>query len=164
MLGEPTANPAKIMRLLNEGRIVNFTSPAMMERLRSRLSSDKIQRYIGARFREELARDKPYVVMEMYILKSRIVEPDTQVEASSNPEDNEVLSVACYSKVDFLITLDRDDILSLRDPKTKEIVIEDEDGSEVCRFFAVTPREFIDILREIGLGSNLAQFLTSSKC
>ncbi|AEC52082.1 hypothetical protein PNA2_1166 [Pyrococcus sp. NA2] len=49
-------------------------------------------------------------------------------------KDNEVLSIACDAGVDFVITLDNKDIINLRDPTTKEIIIEDEDGNEVCRF------------------------------
>ncbi|NJE09263.1 hypothetical protein E3E31_12165 [Thermococcus sp. M39] len=83
--------------------------------------------------------------------KSRLVNPDIVVNVSPDTEDNEVLSVACYANVDYLITLDREDILSLRDPNTKEIIIEDNGGKEVCRFKVVTPGEFLSELQISGI-------------
>lgn len=136
------------MKLLNEGKIVGYASPFMIERLSAKLSSDKIQGYIARRFPGELARIRPYVMLNLYRQRVRIIEPEVYVNASTDPEDNEVLSVACEVGVDFVITLDNKDIISLRDPKTKEIIIEDEEGNEVCRIKILTPREFLEELKE----------------
>ena len=136
-----------VMKLLNDGKIVGYASPFMIERLAAKLSSDKIQGYIARRFPGELARFRPYVMLNMYLQRARIIEPEVYVDASTDPEDNEVLSVACDAGVDFVITLDNKDIISLRDPTTKEIVIEDEDGNEVCRFKILTPGEFLAELK-----------------
>jgi len=136
-----------VMKLLNDGKIVGYASPFMIERLAAKLSSDKIQGYIARRFPGELARFRPYVMLNMYLQRARIIEPEVYVDASTDPEDNAVLSVACEASVDFVITLDNKDIISLRDPTTKEIVIEDEDGNEVCRFKILTPGEFLAELK-----------------
>ena len=149
MLGGPTAGPMTVMKLLNEEKVVGYASPFMIERLSAKLSSDKIQRYIARRFPGELARFRPYVLLNLYLQRARIIEPEVYVDASTDPEDNEVLSVACEAGVDFVITLDNKDIISLRDPATKEIIIEDEAGSEVCRFKILTPGEFLAELRDM---------------
>jgi len=149
VLGGPTAGPMTVMRLLNEGKIVGYASPFMIERLTAKLSSDKIQRYIARRFPGELARFRPYVMLNLYHQRCRLIEPEVYVDASSDPEDNEVLSVACEADVDFVITLDNRDVISLRDPETKEIIIEDENGNEVCKFKILTPREFLAELESI---------------
>ncbi|AHL22809.1 hypothetical protein [Thermococcus nautili] len=88
--------------------------------------------------------------MEVYRKKSVIIDPKVWVEASDDYEDNEVLSVACDAGVEYVITQDWNDILSLRDPKTKEVIIEDENGNEVCRLKILTPREFLEELQEKG--------------
>ena len=149
MLGGPTAGPMTVMKLLNEEKVVGYASPFMIERLSAKLSSDKIQRYIARRFPGELARFRPYVLLNLYLQRARIIEPEVYVDASTDPEDNEVLSVACEAGVDFVITLDNKDIISLRDPATKEIIIEDEEGNEVCRFKILAPGEFLAELRDM---------------
>ena len=106
VLGGPTAGPMTVMKLLNEGKIVGYASPFMIERLSAKLSSDKIQGYIARRFLGELARIRPYVMLNLYRQRARIIEPEVYVSASDDPEDNEVLSVACEAGVDFVITLD----------------------------------------------------------
>jgi len=151
VLGGPAAGPMTVMKLLNEGKLVGYASPFMIERLATKLSSDKIQRYIARRFPGELARFRPYVMLNLYLQRARIIEPEVYVDASSDPEDNEVLSVACEAGVDFVITLDNKDIIGLRNPTTKKIVIEDEDGNEVCRFKILTPGEFLEELRKMEL-------------
>ncbi|CAI1492883.1 PIN domain containing protein VapC [Thermococcus nautili] len=152
-LGGPTAAPARIMQLLIEGRLVNFASNQMLERLAAKLSSWRIQRYLANKsYGEtgELLRYKPYAIMEVCRKKSVIIDPKVWVEASDDYEDNEVLSVACDAGVEYVITQDWNDILSLRDPKTKEVIIEDENGNEVCRLKILTPREFLEELQEKG--------------
>jgi len=139
------------MKLLNEGKLVGYASPFMIRRLAAKLSSDKIQRYIARRFPGELARFRPYVMLNLYLQRSRIVEPEVDVDVSTDPEDNEVLSVACEAGVDFVITLDNRDIISLRNPTTKEVIIENENGNEVCRFKILTPGEFLEELRKLGV-------------
>lgn len=136
---------------IERGIVVNYVSPFMLRRLQMKLGSDKIQREIEKRYLNSIARFKPYIIFQIIQSKSRLVEPDIEVNVSSDPEDNEVISVASYANVDCLITLDREDILSLRDPDTKEIVIEDEDGREVCRFKVLTPREFLNELQAMGI-------------
>jgi len=61
--------------------------------------------------------------------------------------------------VNYLITLDQKDILSLRDQDTKEIVIEDDEGREVCRFKVLTPREFLNELQAKGYFFDFSFFL-----
>ena len=134
---------------VERGIIVNYISRYMLKRLQLKLGSDKIQREIEKRYTDPIARFKPYVIFQLIQSKSRLVDPDIEVNASPDPEDNEVLSVACYVNADYLITLDQEDILSLRDSDTKEIVIEDNEGKEICRFKIVTPREFLNELYEM---------------
>lgn len=151
ILGGPTASPMRVIMAIERGIVVNYVSPFMLRRLQMKLGSDKIQREIEKRYLNSIARFKPYIIFQIIQSKSRLVEPDIEVNVSSDPEDNEVISVASYANVDCLITLDREDILSLRDPDTKEIVIEDEDGREVCRFKVLTPREFLNELQAMGI-------------
>ncbi|CAB49825.1 Hypothetical protein PAB1755 [Pyrococcus abyssi GE5] len=106
---------------------------------------------LARRFPDELARFRSYVMLTLYLQRARIIEPKVYVNASDDPEDSEVLSVACEAGVDFVITLDNKDIISLGDPKTKEIIIEDEEGNEVCRFKILTPGEFLAELKNMGL-------------
>ena len=153
-LGGPAAAPATVVRLMTEGKIVNFASELMLERLRAKLSSRHVQKYLAKKASRvpdeslrELLRYKPFVIMTAFERKSVIISPESWVDASEDEEDNEVLSVACDAGVEYLITQDQDDLLSLRDPETKEIVIEDEDGNEVCRFKILTPREFLAELK-----------------
>ena len=120
--------------MLHEGSIENFTSPRLKERLRSKLSSDKIHSFLRDKFTDESTLWRPLIAYEIYSSRSKVVNPDVLVEASPDPEDNELLSVAVCSGADVVITLDRRHLLSLRDPKTKEILIEDEQG---CRVFRV---------------------------
>lgn len=152
-LGGPAAAPATVVRLMIEGKIVNFASELMLERLRAKLSSRHVQKYLAKKASGEtgeLLWYKPFVIMTAFERKSVIISPESWVDASEDEEDNEVLSVACDAGVEYLITQDRDDLLPLRDPETKEVVIEDEDGNEVCRFKILTPREFLAELRDRG--------------
>lgn len=152
-LGGPAAAPATIVRLMSEGKIVNFASNLMLERLRAKLSSQRVQKYLARKASDEtreFLRYKPFVIMRVFEEKSVIISPKSWVNASNDDEDNEVLSVACDAGVEYLITQDQDDLLSLRDPETKEVIIEDEEGNEVCRFKILTPREFLDELKNSG--------------
>ncbi|USH00443.1 putative toxin-antitoxin system toxin component, PIN family [Thermococcus argininiproducens] len=151
VLGGPTASPMRVIMGVEKGIIVNYISRDMLKLLQLKLSSNKIQREIEKRYTDPIARFKPYVIFQLIQSKSRLVDPNIMVNASPDPEDNEVLSVACYVNADYLITLDQEDILSLRDPNSKEIIIEDDEGKEVCRFKIVTPREFLSELYEIGI-------------
>jgi len=137
-----------------EGKIVNFASKLMLERLRAKLGSRHVQKYLAKKavgITGELLRYKPYVIMTAFEIKSVIISPESWVDASKDVEDNEVLSVACDAGVEYLITLDKDDLLSLRDPGTKEVIIDDEEGNEVCRFKILTPREFLNEVTKKGL-------------
>ena len=89
--------------------------------------------------------------MTAFETKSVIISPMIQVNASDDEEDNEVLSVACDAGVKYLITQDQGDLLSLRDPETREVIIEDDEGNEVCRIKILTPREFLNELKEMGV-------------
>lgn len=139
----------RVIMDVERGIIVNYISRYMLKRLQLKLGSDKIQREIEKRYTDPIARFKPYVIFQLIQSKSRLVDPDIEVNASPDPEDNEVLSVACYVNADYLITLDQEDILSLRESDTKEIVIEDNEGKEVCRFKILTPGEFLNELYEM---------------
>lgn len=143
------ASPMRVIMGVERGIIVNYISRYMLKRLQLKLGSDKIQREIEKRYTDPIARFKPYVIFQLIQSKSRLVDPDIEVNASPDPEDNEVLSVACYVNANYLITLDQEDILSLRDSDTKEIVIEDNEGKEICRFKIVTPGEFLNELYEM---------------
>ncbi len=137
-----------------EGKIVNFASRFMLERLRTKLGSWRIQRYLTNKASGEtgeLLRYKPYAIMTAFETKSVIISPMIQVNASDDEEDNEVLSVACDAGVKYLITQDQGDLLSLRDPETREVIIEDDEGNEVCRIKILTPREFLNELKEMGV-------------
>ena len=152
-LGEPTAAPATVVRLMIEGRIINFASNLMLDRLRAKLGSRRIQRYLANKASGstgELLRYKPYAIMTVFEIKSVVISPESWVDASEDEEDNEVLSVACDAGVEYLITQDQDDLLSLRDPGTKEVIIEDEEGNEICRIKILTPREFLDEVEKKG--------------
>ncbi|NJE26444.1 hypothetical protein E3E22_07410 [Thermococcus sp. MV5] len=59
--------------------------------------------------------------------------------------------MACYVNADYIITLDKGDILSLRDPDTKEIIIEDNERGEIYRFKVITPGEFLSELQGMGI-------------
>lgn len=150
-LGGPAAAPATVVRLMIEGRIINFASNKMLERLGAKLGSRRIQRYLANKSSGqtgELLRYKPYAIMAAFEKKSVVLDPEIWIDASDDEEDNEVLSVACDAGVEYLITQDEDDLLSLRDPVTKEVIIEDESGNEVCRIKILTPREFLEELKE----------------
>ncbi|NJE60964.1 putative toxin-antitoxin system toxin component, PIN family [Thermococcus sp. 21S7] len=152
-LGGPAAAPAKVIRLMIEGRIVNFASKLMLERLRAKLGSRRVQRYLANKSSGpagELLWYKPYAIVTAFEIKSVVISPESLVDASEDEEDNEVLSVACDAGVEYLITQDQDDLLSLRNPETKEVIIEDEDGNEVCRIKILTPREFLEELKKRG--------------
>ena len=153
-LGGPAAAPATVVRLMVEGKIVNFASELMFERLRAKFGSRRVQRYLANKASGptgDLLWYKPYAIMTAFEIKSVVISPESWVDASEDDEDNEVLSVACDAGVEYLITQDQDDLLSLRDPETKEIVIEDEEGNEVCRFKILTPGEFLAELRGMEL-------------
>nr|WP_192964465.1 putative toxin-antitoxin system toxin component, PIN family [Thermococcus sp. IRI33] len=150
-LGGPAAAPAIVIRLMIEGRLVNFASNQMLERLEAKLSSRRIQRYLTNKSSGqtgELLRYKPYAIMAAFEKKSVIIDPEIWVDASDDEEDNEVLSVACDAGAEYVITQDQADLISLRDPVTKEVIIEDENGNEVCRIKILTPREFLEELKE----------------
>nr|WP_240703303.1 putative toxin-antitoxin system toxin component, PIN family [Thermococcus indicus] len=152
-LGGPAAAPATVVRLVIEGRIVNFASKLMLDRLRAKLGSRRVQRYLANKSSGPtggLLWYKPYAIMTAFEIKSVVISPESWVDASEDEEDNEVLSVACDAGVEYLITQDQDDLLSLRDPETREVIIEDEDGNEVCRIKILTPREFLEELKKKG--------------
>ena len=100
-LGDPRASPMKVLLMLHEGSIENFTSPRLKERLRSKLSSDKIYSFLREKFADETAIWRPLIAYDMYSRMSKVVNPNVLVEASPDPEDNELLSVAVCSTPSF---------------------------------------------------------------
>lgn len=86
---------------IERGIVVNYVSPFMLRWLQMKLGSDKIQREIEKRYLDPIARFRPYVIFQIIQSKSRLVEPDIEVNVSSDPEDNEVISVASYANVDL---------------------------------------------------------------
>jgi len=77
----------RVIMDVERGIIVNYISRYMLKRLQLKLGSDKIQREIEKRYTDPIARFKPYVIFQLIQSKSRLVDPDIEVNASPDPED-----------------------------------------------------------------------------
>ncbi|NPA47941.1 MAG: putative toxin-antitoxin system toxin component, PIN family [Thermococci archaeon] len=128
----PFGSSGKVMDLVVGRKVVSYTSEAILEELRFKLTSDKVLRYLESRV-------YALWVYRVFRASSIIVNPTERFDVSPDPDDNKLFDVVYSSGADFLISLDKKHVLRLRDEERKFILNEHE-------FLILTPAEFLNVV------------------
>ena len=128
----PFGSSGKVMDLVVGRRVLSYTSEAILEELRFKLTSEKVLRYLESRV-------YALWVYRIFRASSVLVEPAERFEVSPDPDDNKFFDVVYSAKADFLISLDKRHVLKLRDGKRRFSL----KGHE---FLILTPAEFLEVV------------------
>ncbi len=105
--------PAKLLRLWLEGRFELITSNPQLDELSRVLAYKKIK--------ERIAPDQASDFLQHIDALAHVLESIPSVDFSPDPDDNAIIATALEGKVDFLVSGDKTDLLSLK--KVKSIPI-----------------------------------------
>ncbi|WP_297090786.1 putative toxin-antitoxin system toxin component, PIN family [Thermococcus sp.] len=128
----PFGSSGKVMDLVVGRRVLSYTSEAILEELRFKLTSEKVLKYLESRV-------YALWVYRIFRASSVLVEPAERFEVSPDPDDNKFFDVVYSAKADFLISLDKRHVLKLRDGKRRFSL----KGHE---FLILTPAEFLEVV------------------
>ena len=128
----PFGSSGKVMDLVVGRRVLSYTSEAILEELRFKLTSEKVLKYLESRV-------YALWVYRIFRASSVLVEPAERFEVSPDPDDNKFFDVVYSAKADFLISLDKRHVLKLRDGKRRFSL----KGHE---FLILTPAEFLEFV------------------
>ncbi len=128
----PFGSSGKIMDLIVEGKVVSYTSEAILKELRFKLTSEKVLRYLESRV-------YALWVYRVFRASSITVNPMERFDLAPDPGYNKLFNVVYSDGADFLISLDKKHVLRLRDEGRKLILNEHE-------FLILTPAEFLDVV------------------
>ncbi|AJC72726.1 MAG: putative toxin-antitoxin system toxin component, PIN family [Thermococcus sp.] len=108
----PFGSSGKVMDLVVGKKVLSYTSEAILEELRFKLTSEKVLRYLESRV-------YALWIYRIFRTSSILVELTERFEVSPDPDDNKFFDVVYSSKADFLISLDKKHVLKLRDEDRK---------------------------------------------
>ncbi|WP_148883393.1 putative toxin-antitoxin system toxin component, PIN family [Thermococcus aciditolerans] len=128
----PFGSSGKVMDLVVGKKVISYTSEAILEELRFKLTSEKVLKYLES---------KVYAlwVYRIFRASSILAEPAKHFEVSPDPDDDKFFDVVYSAKADFLISLDKRHVLKLRDGKRRFSL----NGHE---FLILTPAEFLEVV------------------
>ena len=130
----PFGSSGKVMDLVVKRRVVSYTSEAVLEELRFKLTSEKVLRYLESRI-------YALWIYRVFRASSIVVSPAVRFDVSSDPDDNKFFDVVYSAKASFLISLDKKHVLKLRDENRKFIL-------KAHEFLILTPAEFLEVVGE----------------
>ncbi|NJD98264.1 putative toxin-antitoxin system toxin component, PIN family [Thermococcus sp. LS1] len=128
----PLGSSGKVMDLVVGKRVLSYTSEAILEELRFKLTSEKVLRYLESRV-------YALWIYRIFRASSILVEPAERFEVSPDPDDNKLFDVVYSAKAGFLISLDKKHVLKLRDGERRFSL----KGHE---FLILTPAEFLEVV------------------
>ncbi len=122
----------KVLDMVVNGAVRSYTSEAILEELRFKLTSEKVLKYLESRV-------YALWIYRIFRASSVLVEPAEHFDVSPDPDDNKFFDVVYSAKADFLISLDKKHVLKLRD-KERRFSLK---GHE---FLILTPAEFLEVV------------------
>ncbi|WP_297520280.1 putative toxin-antitoxin system toxin component, PIN family [Thermococcus sp.] len=128
----PFGSSGKVLDMAVNEAIRSYTSEAILEELRFKLTSEKILRYLESRV-------YALWIYRIFRASSVLVEPTEHFDVSSDSDDNKFFDVVYSAKADFLISLDKKHVLKLRDGERGFSL----NGHE---FLILTPAEFLELV------------------
>ncbi|NJE05150.1 putative toxin-antitoxin system toxin component, PIN family [Thermococcus sp. M36] len=128
----PLGSSGKVMDLVVGKRVLSYTSEAILEELRFKLTSEKVLQYLESRV-------YALWIYRIFRALSILVEPAERFEVSPDPDDNKLFDVVYSAKADFMISLDKKHVLKLRDGERRFSL----KGHE---FLILTPAEFLEVV------------------
>ncbi len=128
----PFGSSGKVLDMVVNGTVRSYTSEAILEELRFKLTSEKILRYLESRV-------YALWIYRIFRASSVLVEPVESFEVSPDPDDNKFFDVVYSAKADFLISLDKRHVLGLGDGERKFSL----NGHE---FYILSPAEFLEVV------------------
>ncbi|ACS32865.1 putative toxin-antitoxin system toxin component, PIN family [Thermococcus gammatolerans] len=128
----PFGSSGKVMDLIVGKKVVSYTSEAILEELRFKLTSEKVLKYLESRV-------YALWIYRVFRASSIVVNPRVRFEVSPDSEDNKFFDVVYSAKADFLISLDKKHVLKLRDENGRFAL----KGHE---FLILTPAEFLEVV------------------
>lgn len=112
--------PYQIFKKILMGRILNFTSPQILEELKERLL-----------YKFRLPPEKMKEFLEIIIFNSKIVYPKKKLKiVKKDPSDNKIIECALEAKASFIISGDKH-LLKVKEYKGIKII---------------SPKKFLDLL------------------
>lgn len=130
----PFRSSGKVMDLVVRGEVLSYTSEAILEELRFKLTSEKVLRYLESRV-------YALWVYRIFRASSIPVEPDGHFDLSPEPDDDRFFDAVYAAKANFLVSLDKRHVPRLRDGGRKFSLA----GHE---FLILTPAEFLELVGE----------------
>jgi len=124
----PNGIPGKILDLIFEEKIVNYTSHSILKEIGFKCLSPKLRRYLGN-------ENRILKILTAFSSISVIINPNTNFNVCRDEDDNKFIDVAYESK-SIIITGDKD-LISLRD-KNKHLKINN------ISLKILTPKEFLE--------------------
>ncbi len=128
----PFGSSGKVMDLIVGKKALSYTSEAILEELRFKLTSDKVLKYLESRV-------YALWIYRIFRASSILVEPSEHFEVSPDPDDNKFFDVLYSAKADFLISLDKRHELKLGDRERRFNL----NGHE---FLILTPAECLEVI------------------
>ncbi|WP_297489873.1 putative toxin-antitoxin system toxin component, PIN family [Thermococcus sp.] len=134
----PFGSSGKVLDMVVNGMIRSYTSEAILEELRFKLTSEKVLRYLES---------KVYAlwIYRIFRTSSVLVEPAERFEVSPDQDDNKFFDAVYSAKADFLISLDKRHVLKLRDDERKFPL-------KGHGFYILLPAEFFEAAGKGSLG------------
>ena len=128
----PFGSSGRVMDLVVGKKVLSYTSEAVLEELRFKLTSEKILKYLESRV-------YALWVYRVFRASSIVVNPGVRFNVSPDPYDNKFFDVVYSAKAGFLISLNKKHVLKLRDENGKFVL----KGHE---FLILTPAEFLEVV------------------
>ncbi|NJE02188.1 putative toxin-antitoxin system toxin component, PIN family [Thermococcus sp. JdF3] len=128
----PFGSSGKVMDLVVGKKVLSYTSEAILEELRFKLTSGRVLKYLES---------KVYAlwIYRIFRASSILVEPAERFDVSPDPDDNKFFDVVYSAGADFLISLDKRHVLKLRNEERRFAL----NGHE---FLILTPAEFLEFV------------------
>lgn len=130
----PFGSSGKVMDLFVGKEVASYTSEAILEELRFKLTSEKFLKHIESRV-------YALWIYRIFRASSTLVEPAEHFEVSPDPDDNKFFDVVYSAGADVLISLDKRHVLKPRDGERKFSL----KGHE---FLILTPVEFLEVFKD----------------
>lgn len=108
-------NPGRLMEAAANGRVTLYTSPVLVDELRSTLSYARLAKYVQ---RSGLTLDE---LLTRYLNVAIVVEPEIVPQVVRDPDDDHVLACALTAQADLIATGDTD-LLDLKAYRNISIV------------------------------------------
>ena len=128
----PFGSSGKVLDMIVNGAVRSYTSEAILEELRFKLTSEKVLKYLESRV-------YALWIYRIFRASSVIVEPAEHFDVSPDPDDNKFFDVVYSAKADFLISLNKKHVLRLRDKEMRFSL-------KGHKFLILTPAEFIEVV------------------